>query len=431
MSEPSPSLPQDDENLPPVEPPSAGFIVQLFLVPGLIVLAVIGVWALFERMTSSEQDWRRMVEEIRQENPHRRWRGAMGLIQILRADQQRGEAGQQLSQNPEIAKALADMLEKELESKSSSEEDIKHRTFLARGLRLLDVPDVVLPVLQKAMAAGAGDEAHSDVRKNAVASVAEILGRAAESDRKAAYEPPGPKLKTVIEHPRLVDDLIVVSQDRDPLMQQIGAYALGLVPTEDSRQRLEVLLEDGDSNTRINAAIGLARQKSTKGTPVFKNVFEQAANEKAVRTGTTADRTSRYVQVGFGAFALIIFSVWAFGTTKPGRRFFAAALSIAALIFVCWGIYGIVHQTGEPADQEPELESKEFAEHRKQQHNERFQRLYAVMNSLKAVGELSDEFPESDRKELASLVEPIAESHPEPRIRIDAKKTLRLLQETE
>ncbi len=35
------------EELPPVEPPSAGFIVQLFLIPMLIVGAIIGVYALF------------------------------------------------------------------------------------------------------------------------------------------------------------------------------------------------------------------------------------------------------------------------------------------------------------------------------------------------------------------------------------------------
>ena len=50
---PADSLPDD---LPVVEPPSAGFILQLFMVPGLIVAAVIGVWALFGQISSSEQD---------------------------------------------------------------------------------------------------------------------------------------------------------------------------------------------------------------------------------------------------------------------------------------------------------------------------------------------------------------------------------------
>ena len=54
------SLTTDDGEsaLPPVEPPSAGFIVQLFVVPALIVLAVVGVWALFGKIASSDEDWR-------------------------------------------------------------------------------------------------------------------------------------------------------------------------------------------------------------------------------------------------------------------------------------------------------------------------------------------------------------------------------------
>ena len=35
-----PQRPELSDDLPPVQPPSAGFIVQLFVVPGLIVLAV-------------------------------------------------------------------------------------------------------------------------------------------------------------------------------------------------------------------------------------------------------------------------------------------------------------------------------------------------------------------------------------------------------
>ena len=38
--------PETAADLPPVEPPSAAFIVQLFVVPAMIVIAVVGVWAL-------------------------------------------------------------------------------------------------------------------------------------------------------------------------------------------------------------------------------------------------------------------------------------------------------------------------------------------------------------------------------------------------
>jgi hypothetical protein len=64
------------EDLPPVEPPSAGFIIQLFVVPGLIVLAIVGVWALFGKLASGENDWQARLVELRHPNEHRRWRGA-------------------------------------------------------------------------------------------------------------------------------------------------------------------------------------------------------------------------------------------------------------------------------------------------------------------------------------------------------------------
>ena len=84
--------PDDDlriEDLPPIEPPSAGFIVQLFIVPLLIVSVVFGVYVLFAKMASSEADWRQLVTDVRSENPHIRWRAALGLSQLLEADRQR------------------------------------------------------------------------------------------------------------------------------------------------------------------------------------------------------------------------------------------------------------------------------------------------------------------------------------------------------
>ena len=45
---PPPTVPanpsREEEILPPVEQPSAGFIVQLFVIPGMIVLVIVMVW---------------------------------------------------------------------------------------------------------------------------------------------------------------------------------------------------------------------------------------------------------------------------------------------------------------------------------------------------------------------------------------------------
>src|SRR5258708_31543195 len=109
---------QCPEDLPPVQPPSAGFIIQLFVVPGLIVLAIVGVYLVFGKLATGGQDWREQVADLRHPNEHRRWRGALGLGQILTADQEQGANGQHLSQNCEIAQALVEMLSQELKQVS-------------------------------------------------------------------------------------------------------------------------------------------------------------------------------------------------------------------------------------------------------------------------------------------------------------------------
>jgi len=71
--------------------------------------------------------------------------------------------------------------------------------------------------------------------------------------------------------------LVAASSDSDSLIRDTATYALGLVSTPASRNRLAVLVTAGDINTRVNAAVGLARQNSTVGLPVFKEVLTGAA----------------------------------------------------------------------------------------------------------------------------------------------------------
>ena len=151
MSGPESDVAQLPEDLPPVEPPSAGFIVQLFVVPGIIVAAIVAVWLLFGKLATTEHDWRSLVVELQHPNEHRRWRGALGLAQILKADQERGEAGQHLAQNRELAQTLSDVLMIELKSGTSVDEEFNYQAFLARTLGLFDLPETVAPALEKAM----------------------------------------------------------------------------------------------------------------------------------------------------------------------------------------------------------------------------------------------------------------------------------------
>ncbi|MBT4863865.1 MAG: HEAT repeat domain-containing protein [Planctomycetaceae bacterium] len=246
-------------DLPPVEPPSAGFIIQLFVVPGLIVLAVVGVWALFGQLASSEQDWTKLVAELSNSNEHRRWRGAYGLAQMLQTAPEGDTDTPKLTQNPVIVDGLTELFVKELAKSSPSDDDIQFQAYLARTLGRLESPDKVFPVLREGM-----QSTHDrEVRKNSVAAIAVIAGRA--RDRKQP-----------LKNAALATDLIDVSSDADPLMRQVAAYTLGLIASERGSQRLIVLLDDPDENTKLNAAIALSRDGSTAGLSVFESVLSSS-----------------------------------------------------------------------------------------------------------------------------------------------------------
>jgi HEAT repeat protein len=255
---------QLSEDLPPVQPPSAGFIIQLFVVPGLIVMAIVGVWLLFGKLATGEQDWKSLVVELQHPNPHRRWRAATGLAQMVKADQQLGAAGQLLSQNREIAQALAEVLVAEVKRGGQSDDDVKYETFLATSLGAFDLPDIVVPPLEQAMQPGID----RDVRKYAIWAIAVI------ADRHAGGAEP-------LRFPGLIEELTKVSRDEDPLIRQIGAFTLGLFPDDGAKSRLEVMTADPDSGTRINAAIALARHGDVHGAAVFEEVLKSAAESNA------------------------------------------------------------------------------------------------------------------------------------------------------
>src|ERR1700739_3705371 len=71
---PDPSQVPALADLPPVEAPSAGFIVQLFVIPAVIVGVVIVVWLLFGKLAGGERDAMEYVRLLR--SGHANWRAA-------------------------------------------------------------------------------------------------------------------------------------------------------------------------------------------------------------------------------------------------------------------------------------------------------------------------------------------------------------------
>lgn len=263
------------DDLPPVQPPSAGFILQLFVFPALIVMAVVAVWWMFGWIAAGEQDWRKLLQELQSQNLHIRNRAMYGLAQVLDQDSRRGEQGQNLRANREITQGLTDQLIIELRKNSTSKEGVAIQEYLTRALGMLDPLDMTSPALQMAME----PQRDLDIRKSAVVSLSFVAGRALERQQP-------------LENVESIDALIQLSSDSLPILRQSSAFALGLFRSPAATHQLEVLLGDGDEKTRVNAAIGLARQGSTAGFGVIRDSLRQPVGEPVAKDSTTAGSTS-------------------------------------------------------------------------------------------------------------------------------------------
>ncbi len=268
----SPNGPSEP-TLPNVEPPSAGFIVQLFVVPAVIVMVIIGVYLLFGQLASGEADWRQLVTNVRSENSHVRWSSALELAQVLQNDALRKEQGQHLASTPEVATALTEVLTDLLKKSTLSKDESSQTEYMLKAVGLLDVPETAVPALLSA----AEDNRDREIRKQALNSLAVICGRAFV-DRKQP-----------IEMPQLTTRIVEISQESELLFRHQAAFILGTLTTPEAQNRLTALLEDSDQMTRINAAVGFARQDSTRGLAVIERLFAEASGWKLVPSSVKND----------------------------------------------------------------------------------------------------------------------------------------------
>jgi hypothetical protein len=95
--------------LPPVQPPSGRFIAQLFVVPGLIIFAVVLVVLGLSYVRKREREPNFFLQQLDSDNSDIRWRGASDLAQILKRPE---TATLRWKADPVFALDLAERLEK-------------------------------------------------------------------------------------------------------------------------------------------------------------------------------------------------------------------------------------------------------------------------------------------------------------------------------
>src|SRR5215472_6876361 len=115
-----PSVTESPPGLPPVAPPSGKFIVQLFLVPGLIVGLIVCVLLLFNWAFGGPRSPASILANLDNNNFEVRKRAAAELAQVLKRDEQlAGDAG--------FALDLADRAERAREESAPAEKALAER----------------------------------------------------------------------------------------------------------------------------------------------------------------------------------------------------------------------------------------------------------------------------------------------------------------
>ena len=253
------SPPTKDPGLPPVQPPTAGFLLQLFLIPMVIVTIIVLVWFAFSWLAHQGVDPHDLARSLRTRNDAS-WQKAYNLSNMLRTPK-----NAELKRDPLLAKALIFVLEQELRvqrSNSGNQQDVSQRAYetearvrlreyLAKTLGEFEL-DIVAPTLVKAAEQELVPEDVA-VRRKAVEALAVLSSQV-----------------DLTNDSDVLDALLTASRDRsssgdktDRLqrneLRAAAAFALGVLGTEQALNRLEAMLSDTYGNARYNAATALAR----------------------------------------------------------------------------------------------------------------------------------------------------------------------------
>ncbi|HEV7225486.1 MAG TPA: HEAT repeat domain-containing protein [Pirellulales bacterium] len=264
----TPDFVSPDDQLPPVEPPSAGFIVRLFVIPALIVLIMFALGAGIKWLVERESNPMAYVEALRRNNDGR-WQAAHDLADVLR-----NPRNDPLKDDRALARELAATLATELAAGAADDLSVQLRVYLCNALGEFRVPDV-LDVLVKAATSGR-DEKEREVRFSAMKALAVYLSAAPKKDW--------------IGRADVLATVLAASRDEAPMMRSTAAFALGAAGTPKALKRLEEMLDDGYPDVRYNAATMLARRGDERAVRVLAEMLEP---EQAAAIGFEEQEQSR------------------------------------------------------------------------------------------------------------------------------------------
>jgi HEAT repeat protein len=258
-----------EDSLPPVEPPSAAFLVQLFLVPAIIVAIIVCVWLAFHWLAHLGSDPQAYVRTLRRDNEGR-WQAALNLANDLR-----GPGGAALKQDAQLAGELGRMLSEEAASGRTGEQTQTLRLYLCRALGEFAVAEAAPPLVERAAADGDPTTARA-----AVEAIAVLSTNLAAADRGFA------------DPAAVVTAVVAASRSEDPALRSAAAFTLGVLGGDSAIERLRGLGGDPVDDVRFNAALALARQGRTESYDTLAEMLD-IPDVPAASTPVDAETQSR------------------------------------------------------------------------------------------------------------------------------------------
>ncbi len=274
----SPASVTSADVLPPVEPPSAGFLIQLFVIPGLIVVVIVLVSLMFNWLAHLGADPEAYLRDIERGRING-WQAAHNFaVELTR--------NAQLRENRAIAARMNDILAARLESPFPTESRLRDAhvnllMYLSQALGNFSVAEG-LPALQQAASLDQEDEDALRVRCVALSAIAMLLDK-------------DPQISTGQQQAE--QTLLAASREEHHVIRERAAYALGILGGDAARERLEVLLNDGYPNVRYNAATSLARLGETSCVEVLAEMLDPAETAGAALEERAEYREGKQVLV--------------------------------------------------------------------------------------------------------------------------------------
>jgi HEAT repeat protein len=242
-----------EEPLPeePAAPPEGGhedegprklgtpfLVLQFFLFPMAIVAVCVGVFVVFGLIANEGKGARDYLDEIRRGGANRRWQAAFELSKVLQSGKDKALA------DPGFVPEVMEVYE------AAGTDDPRVRRYLTLALgRLRDAR--ALPALSR-VARGEGQTADAETQIYAVMALGSI------------------------GDPAAVPALLPLAGSADAGLRKAAVYALGSLPSEESRAALATALRDEVEDVRWNAALALARRGDAAGAPVLLSMMDRA-----------------------------------------------------------------------------------------------------------------------------------------------------------